>query len=294
LQVNRQFTNGLLVNFHYTWSKAGDFTETELIANDFFDTGQLIRDGGNGFDLTHWRNNYGPSYFDVPHRAVIAYLYELPFGAGKRLRVGNRFAGAIISGWRTGGVATFQSGSPIQISGASDGSMNGHPDRVPGVAAEVPKELQRWYDGKTTVTLPSGRQITPCNFCFLKYNSDAFEGRVVGTPGGAVVNDVYWFGNSALRQSDFRSPGLNNWNMSIERTFKPKEGFTLDFSAHFTNAFNHTQFRPRIEWRLGATNTTVNSPQKTLPGQGLSGNFGTYDTSTFDPRQVELQLKLRF
>ena len=54
------------------------------------------------------------------------------------------------------------------------------------------------WETRTVETLPDGRKITPCNFCFLKFNSDAFQGRVVTTPNGSVVNDVYWFGNAAL------------------------------------------------------------------------------------------------
>jgi hypothetical protein len=81
-----------------------------------------------------------------------------------------------------------------RVSGASTNSMNSRPGRLAGVPIEVPKELQRWYDGKTTVTLPSGRQIRPCNFCFLKYSSDAFQGRVVRTPDGSIQPDIYWMG----------------------------------------------------------------------------------------------------
>jgi hypothetical protein len=293
-QVKRQI-GGLFLNAHYTWSKSQDFSETEATANDFFDTGALSRDQGSGFNMRNWRNNYSYSVFDVPHRLVLTYLYELPIGAGKLIAPKNRILNAAARGWRLGGIGTFQSGTPYQIAGASTGSLNGRPDRIAGVPVEVPKELQRWYDGKTTVTLPSGRQITPCAFCFLQFSSDPFVGRVLTTPNGSVVNDVYWFGNAAFKYNDIRSRGINNWNMSIDRTFRPKENLTVDFSAQFSNAFNHTQFRPRAALgRLGNTNVTVNSSQGTLPGQGLSGDFGTYGTDTYDPRQIEFQLRFRF
>jgi hypothetical protein len=294
-QVKRQFVNGLLLNAHYTWSKSLDFTETEAIANDFFDTGSLRRDQGSGFDLRNFGNNYGYSINDVPHRLVLSYVYELPFGTGKRFDTGNRVLRALVSGWRTGGIAMFQSGTPYQISQAADGSLNGRPDRLTGVPVELPKELQGWYDGKTTVTLPSGRRITPCAFCYLQYSSDAFAGRVVRTPNGSLVNDVYWDGTAAFTFNDIRSRGISNWNTTIERTFRPKEGLSVDFSAQFSNFLNHTQFRPTPALgRLGAVNTSANSSQGTLPGQGLSANFGAHTDNTFDPRQIEFQLKFRF
>src|SRR5262249_9025191 len=82
VQVNRHFAKGLLVSGHYTWSKSLDFTQSETEADEFFDTGGL-----QGVqNLRNYRNNYGPSLFDIPHRAVVSYLYELPFGAGKPLK----------------------------------------------------------------------------------------------------------------------------------------------------------------------------------------------------------------
>ncbi len=294
LQANRRFSNGLLLNAHYTWSKALDFTQTEANSNDYFDTGKLQKDGGSGFDLRNLRNNYSLAFTDTPHRFVISYVYELPFGTGKRLGVGNQVLKRVVSGWRTGGVATFHGGFPNQMAGAQNGALNGRPDRLSGVPIEVPQELQRWYDGKTTVTLPGGRKITPCNLCFLKYSSEAFRGRVITTPNGSVVNDVYWFGNAAWTYGDFRGPGMNNWNLSIERSFRRGENLSVDLSAQFTNAFNHTRFRPAINGVLGSTNITANSQMNIQPGQGLSSDFGTHGTDTFDPRQVELHLKFRF
>jgi hypothetical protein len=293
--VEHHFTKGLLVNAHYTWSKSLDFSENEANADTFEDTGSLVQDAGSWFDLRNLRNNYAPSFYDEPHRVVISYLYELPFGVGKPLlSATNNVVKAVVSGWRTSGVATFQSGSPLLITGDSTGSLNGRPNRVPGQPAQVPQALQHWYDGKTTVTLPDGRKYTPCAYCFLKYNPDAFTGNVVTTPNGSVVNDVYWWGTAAQTFTDIRGSGVNNWNMSIERTFHVKEHFSADLSAQFTNAFNHTQFKPAFTMALGAQSVAVNSPLGIQPGQGQSSNFGARGNSTYDPRQVELMLKFRF
>src|SRR5262245_33422302 len=87
------------------------------------------------------------------------------------------------------------SGVPLQITGAACGSLNGRPDLVEGVPFELPKNLQGWYDGNTTITLPSGRQYRPAAFTYLIYNPDAFRGRVLeftnadGTK--RYVNDIY-------------------------------------------------------------------------------------------------------
>jgi hypothetical protein len=287
LSVTRRLSQGLMLNAHYTWSKSLDFSQTENFAGtDFSETG-----GSKAGDLLNYRNNYSPSYFDIPQRFVLTVSYEMPFGDGKQFNVNNRFTKAIIRDWKIGAVALFQAGAPIQISGASNGSLNGRPDRVPGIPVEVPKELQHWYDGKTTVTLPDGRQYTPCNFCFLKYNPDAFRGRVDVTSNGSVVNDVYWVGNAAPTYEDIRGTGLNNWNFTLERTIRVNERMSLDFSGRITNLFNHTQLLPNVTGALGTTNV-ASSPAVPL-GVGLSGNFGTISANAYDPRQIELFLKLR-
>jgi hypothetical protein len=258
------------------------------------DTGDIFQDVGSWLDLRNLRNNYAPSYFDVPHRAVLSFVYELPFGEGKALSSSSRIVNGVFGGWRTGGVATFQSGSPLAITGASTGAFNKRPNRVAGAPVEVPGDLQRWYDGKTTVTLPDGRKYTPCANCFLKYNPDAFQGNVVTTPNGSVVNDVYWWGTAAQRYTDIRGAGVNNWNLSLERSFRVKERVTMHFAAQATNGFNHTQFKPAMTMALGNQSVAVNSPLGIQPGQGQSSNFGTRGNATYDPRQLELRLKISF
>jgi hypothetical protein len=82
----------------------------------------------------------------------------------------------LVSGWKTGGVFTKQSGFPIFVTGANTGAINGRPNRSDGEPLEVPQALQHWYDDKIRVTLPDGRVIQPPVNTFLKYNPDAFAG----------------------------------------------------------------------------------------------------------------------
>ncbi len=167
----------------------------------------------------------------------------------------------------------------------------------------VPKALQHWYDGKTTVTLPDGRQITPCANCYLLYNVDAFSGQVVNDPNhpGQYLADAYWWGNAAVTYSGIRTPRRSNLDLSISRAVRITERYALEFSAHATNAFNHPEFGGLISGSynvgLGSINVTppTSSNTNTQLGQGTgSSSFGTYGLSTYDPRQVELGLKLRF
>jgi hypothetical protein len=288
LQVGRRLANGLQFDAHYTWSKSLDMTQSEAQTNGFADTGGYE---GGLFDLRNYRNNYKLSLTDIPHRFVASSVYELPFGEGKPWANSNAAVKAIVGGWKIGGVTTLQSGFPVEITGGA--GLTGRPDRIAGVPIEVPKELQRWYDGRTTVTLPSGRQITPGAFTFLKYSIDAFRGRTVQMPDGTYQADIYYYSSGAIDYADIRGAGRNNWNLSLERTFRVREKVSIDFSAQFTNAFNHTQFRPAITGGTGGPNVTPSTLNVAI-GQLTNSNFGTLGTDTFDPRQTEFQIKIRF
>jgi hypothetical protein len=288
LQAARQYANGLQFNAHYTWSKSLDMTQTEAQTNGFADTGGYQ---GGLFDLRNYRNNYKVSLTDIPHRFVASWVYELPFGAGKRWASRNAALRIIAGGWRIGGVATFQSGFPVEITGGA--GLTGRPDRIAGVPIEVPEELQRWYDGQTVVTLPSGRQLRPGAFTFLKYSIDAFQARTVQMPDGTNQADIYYYGSGAIDYSDMRGAGRHNWNLNLERTFRLREKVSIDFSGQFTNAANHTQFRPGITGAAGGPNLTASTLNVGI-GQLTNNNFGTFGTDTFDPRQAEFQIKIRF
>jgi len=292
LNVRRQFSNGLLLMANYTWSKSMDMTQTEAQANGFSDTGSYDE---TDLDLLNYANNKKLSTTDVPNRLVISAVYELPFGKGKAFPTGNRFVDSAIGGWRLGGIATLQSGFPVEITGGT-GSINGRPNVVSGAPVQVPKALQHWYDGKTVVTLPNGQQITPCNHCFLKYYIGAFQGNVVQTPNGSYASNIYWWGNAALDYGNIRGPGRSNLDLSLERTFRLRENMTLDLAAHATNFLNHTEpLATAFSLSLGGTNIVPNPATGIVAGSFSGGSsFGTMSNATYDPRQIEFELRLRF
>jgi hypothetical protein len=291
LQLNRRFGNGFQLNANYTWSKSTDFTQTEAQNNGFADTGGYQ---STNIDLTKYYNNKKLSLTDVPHRFVATALYELPFGRGKALAPNNGLGRFLVSGWKTGGVFTKQSGFPIFVTGANTGAINGRPNRATGQPLEVPKELQHWYDGKTRVTLPDGRVIQPPVNTFLKYNPDAFAGQVATAANGTLVNDNFWWGTAALDYGVLRDNGRVNFDLSLRRTFRVNERFALDFFGQASNVLNHAEFRPDTTGALGGTNLTMGGTSNLVPGQPQSASFGSYGVATFDPRQVFFSLKLQF
>jgi trimeric autotransporter adhesin len=296
-QIQKNFSNGLLFSLHYTWSRTIENWFGEAQGNNYAENAGTAP---GTLDRRNLSNSYVISPNDIPHRAVATWVWTPPVGKGKAVDLG-RFGNHVLGGWNIGGVLIAQSGQPQQGFTGATGSMTGIGDRISGVPVEVPKELQRWYTGANTadrtVKLPSGRSVTVCRYCFLKYSSDAFAGRTVTMPNGSLQPDVYWYGNATIRYGDIRGNGRWNTNMSLQKDIPLTERVQMQFSAEASNLFNNTQFRPVMNAGLGATFTSVNAAQVAQgikPGMVQNDNFGTWGMSTFDPRQIELRLRLRF
>ncbi len=299
LAATRQFAGGLQLNVHYTWSKQIGITRYNAQTN------QGYADGGETAYLSNrrpdmWHLNRKITTNDIPHRIVVNWVYALPFGESGRFNVQQPVLKAVLGGWRLAGSITGQSGFVRPLSNGGTNSINGLPDRVPGVPLEVPKELQRWYDGNTKVTLPSGRVITPCNGCFLKYNIDAFSGRTVPGADGKPIADLFWYGDAAATFGDMRSNSTWNTNLSLEKSFAVGEDYSISISAQATNLLNNAQFKPGINTSFGATalpaTVTANPDQKLTVGQLMdtANTWGAFTQNTYDPRQIELVVRLRF
>jgi Carboxypeptidase regulatory-like domain/TonB dependent receptor-like, beta-barrel len=291
LRVSRRLADGLTFDASYTWSKEIDNTDT-VEDNQGFNAGASAR--GNNHSLTDPKLNRRIGYSDIPHRFAGTFLYELPFGAGKPIGVPTSILRAIVSDWQVSGSVIWQTGFPIAITGANSGAALARPDRVEGVPLLLPENLWGWYDGRTQVTLPSGRTITPPNRTYLKYNPDAFRGRVVTTPNGSTVADQFWYGDAAITYDEIRTDNRFNIDLSIRRTFRLYKGTDLEIGADAMNVLNHTQFSGSYTGELGATVTAANPALGLVPGMGNANNYGTRGTATFNPRQIMMRATLRF
>jgi trimeric autotransporter adhesin len=295
LRITRRFADGVMIDANYTWSKEIDNTDT-VEDNQGFNAGASAR--GANHSLHDFSLNRRLGYSDIPHRLAVTGLYELPFGKGKKFGASNRIVSAIAGGWQLSGTAVWQTGFPIAVTGLSDGAALARADRVEGVPLVLPENLWGWYDGRTQVTLPSGRIITPPARTYLKYNPDAFAGRVVTTPSGRVVVDQFWYGNAAITFDEIRTDNRFNIDMSLQRTFRLPHGMSADVAVDAMNVLNHTQFTGQGNggWSmaLGNTVTTANPALGLKTGMSGSNTYGTRGMTTYNPRQVMLRAAVRF
>ncbi len=247
-KAQKRFSSGLSFLASYTWSKSIDISSER--GNG---------DRGGGFEGGDPRNLIGyfhaRSGFDIRHRFVISYVYELPFGKGKtRLNDLPTIADRLIGGWEVSGITQFQTGFPFSV--LMSGDQNGD-----GLGGDRPDLI-----GKP--------QINPGNpRCYIVDPRNPACGG--GTAAFAVVPaGVLRYGSAG--RNILSGPGFKSWDISLSKNNRFAERFNLQFRAEFFNAFNNVNF--------GQPNRLYNvtAPQ-----------FGTITTAS-RPREIQFGLKLEF
>jgi hypothetical protein len=104
LNLRHRYTNGLAVNMNYTLAR---------------NRGNLWTDNAtqtvNYFTLRDKSMNDAVAQFDVRHVFQAYGTYDLPFGRGRRVDIGNSVLNALAGGWTLGGIFTVQSGTPFRL-----------------------------------------------------------------------------------------------------------------------------------------------------------------------------------
>jgi hypothetical protein len=159
--LKRRFSNGLLLNASYTWSKVIGYAS--LGANN---DGSLAINDPNFRDL-----NRGLLGIDVPHNFQFSGAYELPFGRGKRWASDNAVASALAGGWQLSWLFSAFSGTPFNVT-ASGTSLNapGNTQRADQVKSEV-KKLGGFGRGTPYYDPTAFMPVTAVRFGTAAFNS---------------------------------------------------------------------------------------------------------------------------
>ena len=138
----------------------------------------------------------------------MAFVYNLPFGAGERFANTNRAARAVLGGWQLNGIISGISGSPLYPSQTSSFLNTPYTSQVPN------------YSGTLNMIKGTG----PGQSWF---DTTAF------TPVETVQ-----IGNSGRGLSWLRGPGLAQMDLSLFRNFKLTERFKLKMKLETINFSN--------------------------------------------------------
>ncbi len=215
LRLEKQYSHGLTLTFGFTGSKT--------IASTTQSNTWVVGPSNHLYDAKY---NKSIEANDIPQRAVISYVYDLPFGPG-RTWMNKGWLASAFGGWAFSGVTVLQKGRPILITGPDQtnllnfSSTNGRTNRLKDpVLPGDQQTLDRWFDTTAFAAAPP-----------------------------------FTLPNDSLSQPNLRGPGRVNFDMSLIKNTRFKERDNMQLRGEFFNIFNH----PALEAR-GAT-TDQSNPQ---------------------------------
>jgi hypothetical protein len=221
---------------------------------------------------------YGPVFFGAPHILVANYIYDLP-GLGKKYNL--RPLGWVTDNWTISGITEWQSHAVVNIPGFS---FTGTSTNNPGPNITGSGEGAR-LNVVGNPEFGSGQ----VDF-YHTFNTSAF---LPPAPCSAANHSVACFGNAGAGNLMKIPTWVNNWDMTLAKTFRLKEKYQFVFRAEAYNVWNHTQF--------SSINTTIQydlaSYQNWIAGTGplvqSNNQLGRY-TGTLAPRRMAFTLRFQF
>jgi hypothetical protein len=215
LKLERRFADGFSYLVGYTLSRSKD-TRSFDPAFTVVGTGNAQSATSTPFDISNRDLNYALSDFDRTHVLSGQWVWELPFGEGRRFGGGvNRATDVLIGGWTISGQVIASSGRPMTVFAGTSTLSN-------------------------VVQTPAN-----CNACSPDFGSVHDEGGLVWyftpeerakftTPGPGEFSNV--------GRNYFRGPGSWVMHMSLAKRTRIHGSQILEFRADGTNVLNHPTF----------------------------------------------------
>lgn len=201
MNITKRFSRGFAIQGAYTYSHAIDNASDPLVPGA----------GNQSFprDSLNLGPERGNSDFDVRHRLVMNYSWQLPFGRGAK-HWSEGVLGKVLEGWDVSGISTFSSGLPYDVFTNVDTEHTGFPARPD-------------FNPSAAVT-PS-------------VNPRTQTGPLVGYFSVPVFGSA---GN--IGRNVFRGPGINSTDFVVTKRISVSERTRLDLRFEFYNLFNRVQF----------------------------------------------------
>ncbi len=222
VKLNRRFGGSFFLTTSYTYAKGMGYQSDD--------------DGGLDFYINQ-RRNWARNDFDRTQTFVQSYVYDLPFGPGKRWLTSG-FAGNVFGNWRLNGILTVMTGLPMTLT-PSTNNLN-----TPGSTQTV--------NQIAPVTIQKG--VGP--------NSPWFSAASFVAPVGNGV-----FGNTG--RNFLTGPGFFNLDASLFKMITFRERYNLELRGEAFSITNTPQF--------ANPGTTLGSPTfgyitGTIGGNNTSSN----------------------
>ncbi len=272
VEASHRFQHGLTFNSSFTYARnladnQGPVVESPGSSGSF--AGENA--GGRSQDLYDLKAEYGPVWGTRKFRSLTTAVYELPFGRGRQFMANaNRFADAVLGGWRLSNIFLLQSGpfeTPYFSNGDPSGTGSGvyegrpqHPDRV----------------GNATLSNPTASQwIDPAAFvCPGSPGWSLGQACTIGDNPGTTLAPIGRFGNSGI--GIVNGPGTVNLSTALGKSFLITERFKVKIEGSFTNIFNHVNLADPVN--------AIDNPSFGQITSARGSDFGGYRTGQVSAR----------
>jgi hypothetical protein len=256
----RRFTDGFFLINSFTWSQALDLSGADL-------------ETGNGdsavVNIRNTAGDRGPSGYNQPLNDTTSFIYDLPYGKGKRFGSGSSpILQQVLGGWTLTGTNVVSSGVPLNLT-------------YTPISNQVVSTTSAAYSLRPNLVSTNaavyGHGLVKTNSAVNGYLNIA----AVSAPSGAQL-----FGNAG--RNNLSGPAFGQFDLSAHKRFTLKsEAQTLEFRIEAFNVLNATNYiSPNTSIGTVSATGTLNP----------NANFGTFSgsASAFPSRQVQAALRFAF
>jgi outer membrane receptor protein involved in Fe transport len=259
LELRRRIANNFTITGGYTYSKL--ISNADEVFNSLGGGIANAQSSQTPFIFGGDRLDRAVSLFDRTHRASISYVVELPF-----MRDQQGVLGHVLGGFQIAGVTTFESGVPFTVANGLDS------DGIGGAAVDRPNLNPTGQKG-----VRARPEVDAQGFITRYVNPDADNAPIDPATAQFIGLPTYTAGQAGavprvgtLGRNTERTPGLNNFNVNVQKRTRISESKSIEFRTEFYNIFNHPQY--------GQGSVSDFSP----PGNPTGSNFipASVNTST--------------
>jgi hypothetical protein len=255
VRLEKRYSHGLQYEVAYTWAHALDNASSASLGSV---------NNGDFRDQRFPNLEYGNADFDVRHRFVFSYIYDLPFGRGRAFaKSASGFVNQVIGNWQMAGVFSAATGNYYT---ATDTAAVSNSDCGGAVAFQCARP--------NVVGNPNAKPCLPGTL----FNTCAFANNTIGGT----------FGNAG--RNIIKGPGYKTWDTSLVKQFPISEQKHFEFRAEFFNVLNHVNYLFSQFGSISAEPTPLELNPTVPAGQS---SFG-FPVAARAARQVQFALKFYF
>jgi len=235
LSWNRRFSRGLLLQLNYSYGRGWE-DQFYSFHKPYATIEQTYSNSGNG-------NEAG----NVRHVLVANWMYQLPFGRGKRFA--SSFSGMLdrlVNGWSYQGVARLQSGRLVDFGNVR---LVGMTANDLSNAFQIRKVTDPQNPYRTLVyDLPQDiidNTIKAYSVTATGYASGAPAGRYIAPANSpSCIESVNGYGDCGVRSLIVSGPKVVRFDMNLIKQIRLSEKLVLEGQAQLFNVFNNVNFNP--------------------------------------------------